>query len=85
MKITDTERLDAVIGGLVFWRTKYNKAWGAHFAEKHGYKSGADKCANTYFGECAREVIDAAIRNKPIKHCACCNAVAIRAQRRGKK
>lgn len=66
MKITDTERLDAIIEGLIFYRTKYNKGWGAHFAKRHGTGCG------THFGQCAREVIDAAIRNKKIDHCACC-------------
>lgn len=71
-KITDTERLDAIIAGLVFWRTKYNKTWGAHFGAKYGFGAGKDKEANTYFSDCAREVIDAAILNKPIRHCCCC-------------
>lgn len=79
MKITDTERMNAVIGGLIFWQLKYKRGWGAHWGNKYGYESGADKGANTYFGTCAREVIDAAMRNRPVRHCSCCNV-----QKKGK-
>ncbi len=65
-KYTDTERLDAVIAGLIFYRTKYNSGWGAHFAKKHGIGAG------THFANCPREVIDAAIENKQEIHCHCC-------------
>lgn len=67
-RITDTQRLDAIIDGLVFYRTKYNSGWGAHFAKKHGTGSG------THFGNCPRVVIDAAILNKQPKCCGCCRA-----------
>lgn len=65
-KLTDTDRLNAIIDGLIFWRTKYRSGFGAHFAAKHGTGKGH------YFSDCPREAIDCAIRGKPVKHCACC-------------